>query len=693
MIRGRTRLMRGCLKGIGLSLVAGSLAGSLKAQIGPAQNAQANRAITVTRSQHLRIPLASDLLRIAVGDPDILSVETIGSRELLALGKGSGRTTMIVWFRDGTIDDYLVTVQRDLSILQAALHRIHPAIEAEIAPDREAIILTGTVPDAAYSQIAEAIARNYLQAGQGQQAGVGRVFIGAEPAAAPAAAPAPVEQQQPGQPGAPAQPGGQTPAQPATPQAPPALPPSGTVINLIQLENLPATPEEKIRQAIQGIGGVNVTIRRILKGPVRDDTRDVLVLEGSVPNQVALVRILTLASQIFVGQTVAQEDIRVIGDEAGSLATGQAGQGGQGGGVGGGGFGGGAGFGGGGAGGGGNLQNQVRRNIARAKVLEIGGGRILSFLAVSDLPQVRVSARIYEISRSRLRTFNPNTAVIVSDFSQGALNPAGAAQAVQGGTAARVGGGGNTAVQNVLAFLGGSASNELQLVSGHFAIDSVLSYLERVGIARSLSTPSLTVLSGEQALFQVGGEVPVPEAFVAFGGGTTTATGVAPGVFNSVTFVSFGIQLSIRPMVGDDDTITLDVQPQVVQPNTELTSSIRQATGTNPATTAFQTRSLRTSARLQDGQALLMAGLLTRDTNNTQSSTPGLRSIPGIGWLFHDFQNSDATTELVLVINPAVLRDPVPAVQLWQYPDADELLPGLGKVPDVQQGSNVPHVQ
>src|SRR5205085_3688372 len=87
-----------------------------------------------------------------------------------------------------------------------------------------------------------------------------------------------------------------------SPQAP-MIQPSGTVINLLQLENLPPTPEEKIRQAIQGIGGTSVTVRRILKGLIRDDARDSLVLEGSVPNQVALVRILSLASQIFIGQT------------------------------------------------------------------------------------------------------------------------------------------------------------------------------------------------------------------------------------------------------------------------------------------------------------------------------------------------------------------------------------------------------
>jgi Flp pilus assembly secretin CpaC len=644
--------------------------------------------LTVTKSQHLRIALPADILRVAVGDPDILTAEPIGTRELLALGKGSGRTTMIVWFRNGNVQEYLVTVQRDLSILQSALHRIHPNIEAEIAPDREAVILTGTVPTFTYSQAAETLTRNYLEAGPALQGG--RLFLGAEPAQGPPqAAPQPP---QPGA-GAPNTPGaaGLAPAQPAQQpslqlQGPIIAPPSTTVINLLQLEIFPPTPEEKIRDAIQGIGGGNVTIRRILKGPVRDDSRDVLVLEGSVPNQIALVRILSLASQIFVGQTATEDDIRVIADESGGLAGANQ--------ITAGGSSVSAGFGGGGTvpgigtGGSANLQNQVQKNIARAKAIEVGKGRLISFLKVNDLPQVRVAVRIYEISRSRLRSFTPNFAAIVSDFQQPGLlsAPNGPGRAVGASTTADTGT--RTIFQNILAFLGGTAANELQLTSGHFAIDAVLTYLERVGIARSLSTPALTVLSGEQAIFQVGGEVPVQEAFIPFGGSTTgTVTGSTASLstFITTTFVSFGVQLNIRPLVGDEDMITLDIQPRVVQPNTELTLSIRASTGTNPTTTAFLTRALRTSARLQDGQALLIAGLLTRDTNNNQASTPGFRSVPGLGWLFRDYSKVDDSTELVLVINPSVLRDPIPGIQLWQYPDSDELLCGFTKPPCGQQ--------
>jgi type II secretory pathway component GspD/PulD (secretin) len=141
-----------------------------------------------------------------------------------------------------------------------------------------------------------------------------------------------------------------------------------------------------------------------------------------------------------------------------------------------------------------------------------------------------------------------------------------------------------------------------------------------------------------------------------------------------VEFVPFGVQLQIRPLVGDDDTITLDVQPLVVTPDAILTDTIRQTTGTAVATTAFQTRALRTSSRLLDGQALLIGGLLSNNTSTNTASTPGLRDAPVLGWLFQSFNRNDQDTELIVVVNPAILRTPVPDVALWAFPSRDELL-------------------
>ena len=185
------------------------------------------------------------------------------------------------------------------------------------------------------------------------------------------------------------------------------------------------------------------------------------------------------------------------------------------------------------------------------------------------------------------------------------------------------------------------------------------------------------MLSGELAQVQVGGEVPVPSAFAPAFGTTATLAGQAaatPGVFSSVEFVPFGVQLQIRPLVGDDGTITLDVQPLVVTPDAVLTDTIRQATGTTVPTTAFQTRALRTSSRLQDGQALLIGGLMSNNTSTNTASPPGIRSTPFLGRLFQSFNRNDQDTELIVVVNPVVVRSPVPAAAAWAFPNRDELV-------------------
>ncbi|MFQ5748175.1 MAG: hypothetical protein ACE5H3_01825, partial [Planctomycetota bacterium] len=317
----------------------------------------------------------------------------------------------------------------------------------------------------------------------------------------------------------------------------------------------------------------------------------------------------------------------------------------------------------GGAGGGGSsgtaLFNRVEANIGRAKAIELADGRILSFIEVDDLPQVRVQIRLFQIDRSLLRTFDSDLLIQAADFNVRPDTPT---------------------VNNIFQSLSGNASNEFLIAGDRFLLDSILSILESEDIARSLSQPSLMVLSGEIASFQVGGQIPIPVSFApAFGNAETPGT--TPGVFNSVQFANFGIQLSIRPLVDHNDVITLDVIPQVVEPDVGLTQTIRDTTGTTPATIAFQTKALKTSARLQDGQSLLIGGLLQAQGRYGQTRTPGIASIPILGWFFQGFTRNDQDLELVILVNPVLVRDPLPDADLWVFPTTAELLAAAGLLP------------
>ncbi len=396
-----------------------------------------------------------------------------------------------------------------------------------------------------------------------------------------------------------------------------------------------------------------------------------------MPDQIALVRSMQLAARLFLGNDGAgdagRETIEVLADEAGALVNGrgnqlgQAGQGQFGGGGGGGQFGGG---GGGFAGAAGVFvqRNEVQRNLARATVLSMAKGRILSFLEVRDRPQVRVAVQLFEIDRDRLFQFSSEMQALVSDFGQPALEPSQVGGRIQPNPA-NVGAFSDSDVQAGLATLANGFSQQVQVSGRNFALDTLLQALEARGIARRLSSPVLTVLNGETAQFQVGGEIPVPQAFTPAAGG-----GAGLGTFASVDFRAFGVGLGVRPLVGEGGDVTLDVSSIVSQPDETLTTVVRDSTGTDPQTTAFATRFLRTNARLQDGQSLLVGGLVSRELRDDVSQTPLLGDLPLIGWLFRSTNNTYGESELFVLVSPSVVRPPVAGSELWVQPGLGEVL-------------------
>ncbi|MEQ8767912.1 MAG: pilus assembly protein N-terminal domain-containing protein [Planctomycetota bacterium] len=613
--------------------------------------------IQIRKSTNHRLVFDQDLRRGAVGDPEIVELSLIDSREYLARGLEIGQTNVIVYFEDGTAQEFLVQVVIDLKPLQDALSRIDPSITVSMAPDREAVILEGSVDNLGIRQAAEEVAARYVSSRrrttrrQGGQTIVGPTGAEVE---------GEVEGEATTEPGQPQE--ARRVAQDST---------GANVINLITILELPSLIEDRISDAIKTIGGENVTIRRVVRGNLPDDNEDILILEGSVENQVELIRVLSVVSRLFLGQQVSSRDIRVLADESGALMgqgstqsstalSGITQSNAQGGG---------------GSAGGGQSgaravgQSDLDKNIARGKVLEVADGRILSFIKVEDIPQVRVQIKLYEVNRSQLLTYNAQVGIIGSDFDQGSLLPAPGAVNFQGDQAARVTASRNEDVQNILSFLGGTLREEVQVGGEHFAIDAAFTLLETQGIAHSISQPSLTVLSGEVAAFSAGGSVPISQSQLTPSGGQSPE-----GILNSVAFKEFGVTLAVRPLVGDDDFVTLDLFPDISAPDLVLTSQIRAASGDNTESVAFSRRVLATTMRLRDGDAMIIAGLTSRSTSDSESGPPVLRDIPLLGWLFKSIDQSDDEQDLVLVVYPSIVREPNPDAAMWAWPDVDELM-------------------
>jgi Flp pilus assembly secretin CpaC len=697
--------------------------------------------------------------RIAVGNEEILKAEVITKKKILLAALKIGRTSLTVWFADGTTEQYMFSVVRDLSVLDAALKNIHPSIDAEIAPDRDAIVLSGTVPEVSYSTRAEEAALRYISAGTksdskttgqiinliriqnpgatiearmkneverlgGKHVVVRRVMQGSEPndnldtfviegSVRDEATLKKLKE-----------------------IAARALPGTGkekearVVVSLVETSDRPTEIEEILESAIHDLGYVHVRVHKAalpadkslsalgarpegspseVTGNGGPQESDIFVLTGTVPTQTALIRTLTLASKLFSQKELVRkqrdgefmrtheidpsgatrtideplklksvvDDLKVIANESGALKTRDANAfgGGSGGGIGGILSAGGSNFGG-GSGAARLLYNQLDSNIGRAKALEVADGRVVSFLTVEDLPQIRVDIRLVEVNRTALLSWNTDHASKFTSFDlpssiapqQFVQNPVtGDFQPVPNVPQA------NTDLQGIISFLKGGLAGEFAASGGPIDVKAVFDLLESEGLSRTLTSPSVTVLSGELAFFAVGGTVPIEQTVTtSFGNGI--ATSANSGLLTGTVERPFGVQLSIRPLVDEDGFITLDVVPTVSNPDANLTAAIRAVTGTNPSTVAFQERAMRTSSRLRDGQTLLIGGLSQHTREDSSSQAPWVNSIPILGALFKGFSYADEDRELVIVVNPVIVRDMPKEAPLWAYPDSAELL-------------------
>ena len=603
----------------------------------------------VVGNQH-RIPLEVPVVRMATGDPSVAHVQLVDDRELLALGRRVGRTNLIVWLADGTILDLGLHVERDLSLLATALRGIHPEIRVATIPDRDAVALRGTVPDVRFSRAAEATAREYLAGSRGLGTGSERSLVVRADGAA--------ESQLPG-----ARPGAEDAASEPPQDASIYLPGAvgrarAEVVNLIRVEDLPPSLEERIAGAIRPLGGERVEVRRIVSGPMPDDEVDSFILEGPVRGQVALVRVLLAAARVVTGGRASAESIRVLADEGGSLG---GGSGGTGSGLGtlsrlearaGRSF--------------GSVSNDVSANVARAKALSVAGGRVLAFLDAEDIPQVRLETRIYEVDRSRLREWTPNLDLLVGDVDGVELLPSPTALLSQGPDAVQVT---RDQIQGALSLIdGGTLFGGVQYVGSHVAVSATFRLLENEQIARALARPTLVVMNGETASFAVGGQIPIDVTV------DTTTSATAGQLLSSTVFRQFGVELSVRPKVDENDVITLDITPSVTQPDFDLTDAIGESTGGALSTVSFESRSLKTSSRLRDGQTVMLAGFLQSTVSRESDFTPQLHRVPGLGWLFKSKGDQSRELDFVIAITPAIVRERHPRAALWAYPSSAEIL-------------------
>ncbi|UXY14416.1 type II secretion system secretin GspD [Chitiniphilus purpureus] len=166
--------------------------------------------------------------------------------------------------------------------------------------------------------------------------------------------------------------------------------------------------------------------------------------------------------------------------------------------------------------------------------------------------------------------------------------------------------------------------------------------LQNSGNANILSTPNLITLDNEEAKIMVGQNIPIIT-------GTQSSTGSNPNPFTTVEREDIGITLKVKPQVSEGGSITMSVYQEV--------SNIDASVQTNGAGIATSKRSIESKVLVDDGQVLVLGGLIEDRLSNGQDKVPGLGDIPGLGNLFRYESRRWQKTNLMVFLRPYILRD------------------------------------
>lgn len=241
---------------------------------------------------------------------------------------------------------------------------------------------------------------------------------------------------------------------------------------------------------------------------------------------------------------------------------------------------------------------------------------IANLMNVQGDQQVMLKVKIMEVARTSLREIGTDFAVnYLGGDTTGTLDPI-------------------PRVNNTPRAIGGFIFD-----NGNFApLQAQISLLEQEGMLSILAEPNLSAISGEQAGFLAGGEIPIPSSIDENGNVV-------------VTFRPFGVSLSFRPIVMSDDRISLQIQTEV--------SSLDRANSVGAGSLivpAIDVRRASTTVEMGSGASLMIAGIIQSQAVKNMQGLPGIKDTPVLGDLIKSRSFDRSETELVVMVTPYMVK-------------------------------------
>ncbi|MFI4941284.1 MAG: type II secretion system secretin GspD, partial [Burkholderiales bacterium] len=284
-------------------------------------------------------------------------------------------------------------------------------------------------------------------------------------------------------------------------------------------------------------------------------------------------------------------------------------------------------------------------------------------ITASDTVYRNLRAVIDQLDARRAEVYIETLIIEVTDSKEAELGVQFAALSGNANSTYRVGGGTafTTGSNNLFNLAAGNSSSTsttgptvpgnglsvgvFRQVAGHLTLGAIAHAVSSDNVANILSMPNLITLDNEEATIIVGQNVPL-----ITGQFTTAASGGSTGVnpFQTVDRKDIGLKLRVRPQISEGGSVKMSIYQE---------SSSIDTTQNNAAGLITNLRAITTNVLVDDGQIIVLGGLIEDSVSDTDEQVPGLGDLPVVGNLFKYKTRSRAKTNLMVFLRPIVIRN------------------------------------
>lgn len=290
------------------------------------------------------------------------------------------------------------------------------------------------------------------------------------------------------------------------------------------------------------------------------------------------------------------------------------------------------------------------------EIAQIYSPQVVNHVRVAGTQQVLLRCTVAEVNRTATRQLGFNGWMAGDNFKDVfAVNQLDGINPVNIGAAA------DALVTRDIPFLTGQDGIPLQgtpalsLGFPRLQMQVFIKALRENGLLKILAEPNLVTISGQEAEFLAGGELPIPVSQGGLGGTT-------------IEYREFGVRLKFTPAVLSDSNIRLHVAPEVSEPDYSTAVTLEGF-----VVPGLSQRRVDTVVELGPGQTFAIGGLLSERVRGVSRKVPALGDIPVLGALFSSVDFQSAETELVVLVTPELVAP--------LSPEQIPYVPGAGYIP------------